>query len=217
MLHTIIASILIVLLGWGTTSWLTYDFQVWTDEGARRLEVALQPIDAPPVLIEGPDLAETELSALLRQKNKVTIVDFFYTRCQTVCLSLGSIFQQMQAALLNDESNDEHTGNIRLLSISFDREHDDLPALKTYADNLSARPELWRFARVLQAEQEQVLLQQLGVVVIPDGHGDYEHNAALLVFDGAGRMVRIFDIEEYQLALDYARHLARKQIQEASL
>ncbi len=47
------------------------------------------------------------------------------------------------------------------------------------------------------------------MVVIPDGRGDYEHNAALLVFDRSGRMRRVFDMAEQQLALDYARHLAR--------
>ena len=58
--------------------------------------------------------------------------------------------------------------------------------------------------------QQQALLAQLGVVVIPDALGDYEHNAALLIFDAQGRMVRIFDLAEQQLALNYARHLASK-------
>jgi len=214
MLRTIIASIFVVFTGWGTASWITHDFQIWTEEGARRLAVTLQPVDLPPTLVEGPTLARTELSTLLNQGNNVTIANFIYTRCQAVCLSLGSIFQQMQSALLSDANN--KAANVRLLSISFDREQDDLPTLQTYANNLGAKPELWYFIRVLQAKQEQILLQKLGVVVIPDGHGDYEHNAALLVFDGNGRMVRIFDIEEYQLALDYALHLANKQTLQAS-
>lgn len=214
MLRTIIASIFVVFTGWGTASWITHDFQIWTEEGARRLAVTLQPVDLPPTLVEGPTLARTELSTLLSQGNNVTIANFIYTRCQAVCLSLGSIFQQMQSALLSNTNN--KAANVRLLSISFDREQDDLPALQTYANNLGAKPELWHFIRVLQAKQEQILLQKLGVVVIPDGHGDYEHNAALLVFDGNGRMVRIFDVEEYQLALDYALHLANKQTLQAS-
>jgi len=211
MLRTIIASILVILIGWGAASRITCDFQVWTEEGARRLRVALHPVDIPSVSIEGPNLTLTTLPALLNQENSVTIASFIYTRCQAVCLSLGSIFQQMQTALLSNTGNAQ-IANVRLLSISFDREYDDLSALQTYADNLSARPELWHFVRVLQAEQEQILLQKLGVVVIPNGQGDYEHNAALLVFDSAGRMVRIFDIEEHQLALNYALHLAEKQI-----
>jgi protein SCO1/2 len=43
---------------------------------------------------------------------------------------------------------------------------------------------------------------------VPDGRGDYEHNAALLVVDRQGRLVRVFDYSEQQLALDYARDLA---------
>ena len=43
---------------------------------------------------------------------------------------------------------------------------------------------------------------------MPDGRGDYEHNAALLVLDAQGRLVRVFDISEQDLALNYARHLA---------
>lgn len=59
------------------------------------------------------------------------------------------------------------------------------------------------------AGQEQALLRRLGVVVVPDGRGDFEHNAALLVLDAQGRLVRIFDLSEQQLALDFARHLAQ--------
>ena len=215
MLRTIVASILVVLIGWGAASRITCDFQIWTEEGARRLQLALHPVDLPPVFIEGPNLTQTTLPALLSQENSVTIASFIYTRCQAVCLSLGSIFQQMQTALLSNTGNAQ-TANVRLLSISFDREHDDLPALQTYADNLSAQPELWHVVRVSQTEQEQLLLRKLGVVVIPNGQGDYEHNAALLVFDSAGRMVRIFDIEEHQLALNYALHLAGKHVADTS-
>lgn len=214
MLRTIVVCIFVVFLGWSAASWITRDFQIWTEEGARRLAVTLQPVELPTVLIEGPTLGKTELSTLLSQKNNVTIVNFIYTRCRAICLSLGNIFQQLQSILLS--TTDDEAANVRLLSISFDREHDDLPALQSYADNLGAQPEFWRFIRVLHANQEQALLQRLGVVVIPDGNGDYEHNAALLIFDGTGRMVRIFDIEEYQLALDYALHLAKKQALESS-
>ncbi|HCE09145.1 MAG TPA: SCO family protein, partial [Oxalobacteraceae bacterium] len=52
------------------------------------------------------------------------------------------------------------------------------------------------------------LLADFQVVVVPDGRGDFEHNAAILVVDQHGRLVRIFDYGEQQLALDYARYLA---------
>jgi protein SCO1/2 len=203
MLRTAVLSLLLALCGYAAADWLTHGFQVWTDEGARRLEVALQPVDAPRVAVDGPGVAAPDLPALLAQGGGVTIADFIYTRCQSVCLSLGSSFQQLQAALQADRAN------VRLLSISFDGAHDHPAALRAYAQGLRADPALWRFVRVPDAAQEQALLRRLGVVVVPDGRGDYEHNAALLVFDARGRMVRVFDVAEQQLALDHARHLAR--------
>ncbi|WP_404299903.1 SCO family protein [Alicycliphilus denitrificans] len=206
MWRTALLSALLVLGGWAAARWLTYDFQVWTDEGARRLEVALRPIEAPSVAVQGTAI-NASLPALLAAGGGTTVVDFFYTRCETVCLSLGSSFQQLQAALQADRATG-HVPKVRLLSISFDGARDDPAALAAYAQGLRADFDLWRFVRVPDATQQAALLQRLGVVVVPDGRGDYEHNAALLVFDAHGRMVRIFDLAEQQLALDYARHLA---------
>lgn len=209
MLRTALLSVALVLCGWAAASWLTCDFQVWTDEGARRLEVALRPVEVPPVAVQGPDVAIPDLPTLLTAGGGVTVVDFIYTHCETICLSLGSSFQQLQAALQADAAAG-HASEIRLLSISLDGARDDPAALQAYARGLRADSALWRFVRVPDARQQQTLLRRLGVVVVPDGRGDYEHNAALLVFDAHGRMVRVFDLAEQQLALDYARHLAGK-------
>ena len=110
----------LALGGYASAAWLTHDFQVWTAEGARRLEVALSPVAAPPVRIEGPGVAAQPLPQLLADGQSVTIVDFIYTRCQTVCLSLGSVYQQMQATLADGPRHDAAAGRVRLLSISFD-------------------------------------------------------------------------------------------------
>ncbi len=208
MLRTAVLSLLLALCGYAAADWLTHGFQVWTDEGARRLEVALQPVDAPRVAVDGPGVAAPDLPALLAQGGGVTIADFIYTRCQSVCLSLGSSFQQLQAALQADRAAGQRA-NVRLLSISFDGARDHPAALRAYAQGLRADPALWRFVRVPDAAQEQALLRRLGVVVVPDGRGDYEHNAAFLVLDAQGRLVRVFDLAEQQLALDFARHLAQ--------
>ncbi len=205
MLRTAVMALVLGLAGYASAAWLTHDFQVWTAEGARRLEVAQQPVTLPEVTVEGPGIAT---QALLAQGGGITVLDFVYTRCQTVCLSLGSSFQQLQAALQADRDTGIES-NVRLMSISFDGAHDAPAVLKAYADKLHADPTLWRWLRVPDAAQEQALLQRLGVVVVPDGRGDFEHNAAFLVLDAQGRMVRVFDLAEQQLALDFARHLAK--------
>lgn len=208
MLRTALLACLLALAGYASAAWLTHDFQIWTAEGARRLEVAQHPVPVPPVTVEGPGMAAQPLPALLAQGGGVTLVDFIYTRCQTVCLSLGSSFQQLQAALLADRAAGARAG-VRLLSISFDGAHDTPAVLQAYARTLQADPLVWNWVRVPDVAQQQALLQRLGVVVVPDGRGDYEHNAAFLVLDAQGRLVRVFDLAGQQLALDFARHLAQ--------
>lgn len=209
MLRSALLCALLALAGYASASWLTHGFQVWTAEGARRLEIALRPVDTPDVRVDGPGTATAPLTNLLADGRTVTVVDFIYTRCQTVCLSLGGVMQQMQAALQQDEA-DHRAAAVRLLSISFDGSHDNPAVLQRYAARMKADPDLWRFVRMPEARETRRLLDAFEVVVVPDGRGDYEHNAALLVVDRQGSLVHVFDYSEQQLALDYARHLAQQ-------
>lgn len=202
MLRTALLCAALAIGGYASAAWLTHDFQAWTAEGARRLEVALSPVATPPVLVEGPATPARSLAQVVGDGQSVTIVDFIYTRCETVCLSLGSTFQQMQAALQADPG-----ANVRLLSVSFDP-RDTNGDLQAYAGRMRADAKHWRFVRGIDERQTQALLSAFQVVVVPDGRGDFEHNAALLVVDPRGRLVRVVDIAEQELALNYARHLA---------
>lgn len=204
MLRTAFACALLLFGGYAVAARLTHGWQAWTEEGARRLEVALQPVAVPPVEIEGPGTAAQSLRALLADRQDVTIVEFMYTQCQSVCLALGSTFQQLQSALQSDRAD----AHVRLLSISFDGARDGNRELAQYAQRMHADARWWRFVRMRDAPGTQRLLADFRVTVVPYGHGDFEHNAALLVVDRDGRLVRIFDISEQQLALDTARHLA---------
>lgn len=208
MLRTVFVVLLLVVSSYGAARWLTHDFQVWTAEGARRLEVALQPVPLPAVGFEAPGVPLQPLAPWLQAQGHVTVVDFIYTRCETVCLSLGSVFQQMQKSL--QQSGGSAQG-VRLLSVSFDAAYDTPERLSAYAKGLGADPALWQFARVPDAGQSAALLRRLQVVVVPDERGEFEHNAALLVVDQRGRLVRVFDIAQRELALNYARHLAARR------
>ncbi|WP_287880515.1 SCO family protein [Acidovorax sp.] len=208
---------LFALLAYAAGAWLTHDFQVWTAEGARRLDVALAPVPAPATPLHGSDMAATTLPVLLTEGEGggVTIVDFVYTRCQTVCLALGSTFQQLQATIQEGQRNSpagaKSAAGVKLLSISFDPAHDNPAALAAYASRLRADPRIWRFATARDETGLRPLLERFQVVVIPDGMGGFEHNAALLVVDGRGRLVRIFDYADMDTALAWAQHLAATQ------
>jgi protein SCO1/2 len=204
MLRTALASLALALLGWQSAAWLTQDFRVWTAEGARRLTVIDRPVHAPAAILAGPQMTRQKLSDLLVVPGRVSIVDFVYTRCATVCSALGSEFQQLQRSISADPA-------VRLLSISFDPAHDDAAQLQQYANRWGADPRTWRVVSVPDAGELKRLLDAFQVVVIPDGLGGYEHNAALLIVDGRGRLVRIFDHTELDAALSYARSIAQRE------
>lgn len=208
MLRTAVLSVILAAAAHGAAAWLTHDFQIWTAEGARRMEVVLQPIATPAVRIDGPGLGLQPLSHILADGHAITLLDFVYTRCRTVCTALGSVFQQMQGMLQADSRANPAAQRVRLVSISFDQQYDNPQILQAYAARLGADPLVWRFLRVPDAAESRRLLAALQVVVVPDGRGDFEHNAALLVIDQHGRLVRVFDYAESQLAIDFARDMA---------
>ena len=75
------------------------------------------------------------------------------------------------------------------------------------AASLAGWLRLRREASIPESELAQ-LLRAYQVVVIADGLGGFEHNAALLVIDAQGRLLRIFDYTETDMALAYARSIA---------
>ncbi len=213
MLRTTILAAFFCACGLVVFNALTHGMQVFTDEGARRLAVALDPVVPPDVEVDGPAIARARLGELLGGSGQVTIVDFIYTHCTSACLTMSRSLQLIQLRL--DAETDATGGDrVRLLSISFDGARDTPDVLARHAASWSTNPLRWHFVRVIDPAEQELLLRRLGVVVIPDGNGEYEHNAALLVFDADGRLVRIFDVEERQLALDYARHLASERARE---
>jgi protein SCO1 len=168
--------------------------------GARRLRIANAPVAAPHAMLVGDELNGLSLQDVLAQPGRVTIASFIYTRCTNVCVAMGSNLQQLQQTLGPE---------IKLLSISFDPAHDDAEQLRRHAALWRADPRRWQMASVPDAGQLQRLLAAWQVVVIDDGRGGYDHNAALLVIDQRGRLVRIFDDNDVAGALDFARALQR--------
>lgn len=208
MLRTFVLCAALLGVAYGAAARITHGFQAWTDEGARRLEVAQAPVPAPAVAVEGPGVSAPDLRALLANGRDATVVEFIYTRCETLCLAGGAIFQQMQETLQAAPPASTAAGRVRLLSITFDPARDGTHELARYAQRMHADPRRWNFVRVPRPDDTQRLLDAFRVVVVPSGRGDFEHNAALLVVDRDGRLVRIFDLAQRQLALDYALHLA---------
>ncbi len=197
-LRTLLASLLILAAGTATLAAATDGFRAFTSESARRLAVARQPRMLPPVVLQTSRGEALSLDAL---RGRWLLVDFFYTRCPTYCSIQGSEFARLQDELAEAIA----ARKAALLSISFDPAHDDPRELAAYLARSRSRGEGWFAARPSDAAALQALKQAFGVTVIADGLGGYEHNAAILVVDPAGRLVAVIDWDAPQDALRVVR------------
>ncbi len=178
--------------------------RAFTTETLRREQVARRPRPLPEFVLRDDTDRDTTLQRWLAADGRVQIVDFVYTRCQTVCTSLGSTYQQLQRQVLDGGLQDK----VGLLSISFDPAGDNAAALRAYTERMRMQPQVWRIATLASPADRQRLLDAFGIMVVPAGPGEFEHNSALHIVSADGRLVRIVDDGSPALAIDIAVALA---------
>lgn len=182
-LRTAFASIVLLLAGGATLAIATDGFHAFTSESARRLAVQRAPVLVPDVTLQDQTGATFDLADL---RGRWLLVDFIYTRCTTLCLTLGGDFAELQRLLGGPIA----AGGVTLLSISFDPRHDTPARLAHYMHG--HRGDHWRTARPLDDGLARIE-RSFGLTVLPDGAGGYVHNAAIHLIDPRGRLVAIFD------------------------
>ncbi|MDE2369230.1 MAG: SCO family protein [Burkholderiales bacterium] len=193
-----LCTLMVALFGFGLQQW-TDGFEVWTFEGRRQVDLDAGRLRAADAALIGSD---GRALALWGGGPEVYLVDWIYTRCPGICSALGSEFQRLQAELARAP------GPVRLVSISFDVEHDRPAVLARRAAELQADPARWVFAVPASDTDAARLLRSLGVVVVPDGSGGYAHNGAIHLLDGAGRLRGLYGYAAWPRALAAARRLA---------
>lgn len=180
---------LIVVLGSGIIWWATDGLSAFTAETARRINILRSPRRLPAVVLEDQDGRAFRLQDY---RGRFLAVEFIYTHCATLCRSQGIAFRQIRDSVPKRALGRKFA----LISISFDPDRDDLASLKAYGQAYGADGRYWRIARVRSAADLRPLLDAFGVVVIPDGLGGFEHNAAIHLIDRDGRLAQISDLDE---------------------
>lgn len=204
LLHTFAATVLVLLVGLWALFDATGGGTAFTTETQRRSEVARVPVPVPDFAVVDALERTGSLRERLAQGERVWIIDFVYTRCTTVCLSLGTVFQQLQAQVLEQGLQNR----VGLLSISFDPKQDRPPALASYAQRMRMQPGVWQALSLANPQDRRRLLDSFGIMVVPAPLGEFEHNAALHIVTADGRLVRILGLEEGPQALALARSMA---------
>jgi protein SCO1/2 len=193
---TMAVTLAAVICVWATTLGL----RGFTSETLRRLRVAEHPPLLSSLLLRSAsDESVAAWDGPVRPP--VQLVTFMYTRCPAVCSTIGMDFSRLQREIVSDP----RARDVRLLSISFDPVHDDRRALHAYASRHGVDAAHWRVTAPEDGRALSTLLREAGVVVIGDGHGGFVHNAAIHIVRSDGRLLRIFGVEQYEAALEWAR------------
>lgn len=70
-------------------------------------------------------------------KGKVIVLDFFFTRCPTICPEMTRSMKKLQSSFAPSDSL------IQFISISVDPEHDDVSRLRWWAEKFDVNPDNW--------------------------------------------------------------------------
>lgn len=187
ILRTLLASLLLMLIGGIVLGATTDQYRAFTTEAARRIAVREHPVEVPAVMLETETGARLDLTAF---RGRWVLVDFVYTRCTTYCNALGGDFARLQDQLAGPLAH----GSVQLLSISLDPERDTPPRLAGYLQRFGNRDSSWLAARPVDPDGLARLEKRFGITVISDGLGGFTHNVAIHVVDPRGRLIEIFDI-----------------------
>jgi protein SCO1/2 len=73
-------------------------------------------------------------------KGKILVIDFFFTRCPTICPGLARAMARLQNSF--NENNDSI---VQFISVSIDPEHDSVVDLRNFADRYTSNHDSWWF------------------------------------------------------------------------
>lgn len=142
----------------------------------------------------------------------VTIVNFIFTRCDTICPVTSMKMRSVQ-----ERTNDQPA--IKLLSISVDPAHDTVEVLDRYAAKFGADPSRWRFARgesaALRAVVEGAMKQgfdDLGGTT-ESGAPNITHSGHFVLLDQRTHVRGFYDSDDWpriELLMRHARYLTRR-------
>ncbi len=121
-------------------------------------------------------------------EGKIRIVDFFFTRCTTICPILNENMAKVQEQFIDDN-------DILLLSHSVTPEMDSVPELAAYAKRFGADPNRWW---LLTGPKPHIydLARKSYFAVLDEGDGDLQdfiHTENVVLVDKEGRLRGYYD------------------------
>lgn len=76
-------------------------------------------------------------------QGKIIIMDFFFTRCPSICPTLTKNMKGLQDALKGKDPRRPNPPFVHFVSLSVDPVRDSVPVLKKYSDKYGVNPDVW--------------------------------------------------------------------------
>ena len=73
-------------------------------------------------------------------KGKILVIDFFFSRCPSICPGMAKSMKRLQNSFVNSKDS-----IVQFISISIDPEHDSVPQLRKFADRYTSNHDSWWF------------------------------------------------------------------------
>ncbi len=87
---------------------------------------------------------------------KIIVVDFFFSRCPSICPGLAKSMKKLQ-----DSYSNSRDSIVQFISVSIDPEHDSVPQLRKFADRFTSNHGSWWFVTGNKKEIYDFALQEL--------------------------------------------------------
>lgn len=116
-------------------------------------------------------------------EGKIYVADFFFTRCDNICI-------RMSSELLRVQKEFEDNPTVQILSHSVDPVHDSAAVLQTYAELYKANPDTWTFVTGEKDEIYEIARCGYFVAAKPKEQveDDFIHQDWFVLVDKEGRI-----------------------------
>ncbi|MDF2159201.1 SCO family protein [Algoriphagus sp. CAU 1675] len=174
--------IILFLKGFGTNN---YDLPIYFEHGVDNPFQECPVTDTTQHFIPEFTFTNQEGNPVGRaqMEGKITIVDFFFTSCPSICPVMSKEMERV-----NDMFRDEPM--VQIMSISIDPEYDTTKILMDYANEHGAQAGKWDF--LTGPKEETYQLARCGFVLPTlDGFGvpdDFVHSDKFVLIDELGRI-----------------------------
>lgn len=121
-------------------------------------------------------------------KDKIYVVDFFFTRCPSICPVMTNNMVKVQKAFIDDDS-------IMLLSLSVTPKLDSVPVLRKYADDKGVLDKKWN---ITTGDKKHIyeLSRKSYFAVVEKGDGglqDFIHTPNFILIDRKRQIRGVYD------------------------